>query len=280
MERKKYSEPGVDVIEELTAKLIVANRELKESEEARSRMLENISHDLRAPITAIRNSIDYLKDVDSLQKIDPKELAQILNLLDLRTKTLEVLIQDLYYLTSLDGDMNALERIEVPIGQFLEEYYFAAQMDLRYKDRTLKLEVPEDFSPIVSIDVSKMTRVLDNLFSNALKYSDIGCHIILGAYKVTDEMKKDYDENLKQKNLVAFYVRDNGMGIAKEDVSKIFDRLYRVSKSRTPGEKEVSGNGLGLAIVKSIVTKHHGSIYCESELGCGCTFTVLLEVVD
>ena len=113
---------------------------------------------------------------------------------------------------------------------------------------------------IVMIDGAKMIRVLDNLFTNARKYSDAGSVIALGAGKKDGE--------------VFFYVQDNGRGIPEELIPYVFDRTFRVSKDRSP--KGEPSNGLGLAIAKSIVNGHGGRIECKSTFGKGSKFIVYL----
>ena len=139
--RKKFSEPELNVIEELSAKLLVANEKLRKSEEKRTKMLENISHDLRAPLTAIRSAVDYLLTVSTEEETDKDELRQIGSLLHERTKILENLIQDLYYLTCLDNKAESFDMSDIPLGQFLEEYFYMAEMDARYEDKKLNFDV-------------------------------------------------------------------------------------------------------------------------------------------
>lgn len=266
-DKKKFEQPKVDsdTVAKLSKKLLEANAKLQEAEHERTLMLENISHDLRAPLTAIRSAIDYLKARDEKEglTVSSKDLSDMLRLIDNRALTLEVLVQDLFYLTSIESGREELKLQRVPIGQFLEEYFFAAQIDERYSGRNLLLEIPEDDDSFVSIDIGKMSRVLDNLFTNARKYSEDGSDITLGMGR--------YGDNVR------FFVRDTGAGIPKEEVSHIFERTYRVSKSRTP-EGETS-SGLGLSIVKSIVDQHGGRVWCESNLGEGSCFFVELPVV-
>ncbi len=266
-EKKKFAQPDVDsnTVAELSRKLIEANNQLVISERKRKGMLENISHDLRAPLTAIRSTVDYLKSRTEGDAFDvsPEEMSSMLNLLDVRTRTLEVLIQDLYYLTCLDGDKEEFSFEEVPLTQLLEEYFFAAEIDDKYEGYQLDLRVANDLDAVVKMDVAKMSRVLDNLFTNARKYAGEGSRIELGAY-VNDD--KAY-----------FYVADNGRGIPEKSLPYIFDRTYRVSDSRTPGQQ--TGSGLGLSIARAIVEKHEGSICCESTEGKGSRFTVMLPIV-
>ncbi|SFB84479.1 sensor histidine kinase [Butyrivibrio sp. YAB3001] len=261
-DKKRFEEPGVDsrTVEELSKKLLEANAKLQKAENERKIMLENISHDLRAPLTAIRSTVDYikLKNDDKSFNFTGDEFQDMLKLLDNRTKTLEVLVQDLYYLTCIDSGKDKLKLCEVPLEQFLEEYFFAAEMDDKYKKKRLILEIPDDYSRMVKLDTDKMTRVLDNLFTNAYKYSDDGAEIALGVKETSDK--------------ACFYVRDTGYGIKQEEVELIFDRTYTASSARTPSKEPSSG--LGLTIVESIVTQHGGRVWCESKYGEGSTFFV------
>lgn len=265
-DKRKFEQPAVDsnTVAELSKKLLEANAKLKEAELERKLMLENISHDLRAPLTAIRSAIDYLKARDEKEGLpaSSKDLSDMLRLIDNRALTLEVLVQDLFYLTSLESGRDELKMQRIPIAQFLEEYFFAAQIDERYAQRNLLLEIPEDDDSFVSMDIGKMSRVLDNLFTNARKYSEDGSDITLGMERVGD--------------CVRFFVRDTGLGIPEDEVAHIFDRTYRVSKSRTPAGE--TSSGLGLSIVKSIVDQHGGRVWCESNLGEGSCFFVELPV--
>ncbi|WP_044913648.1 sensor histidine kinase [Butyrivibrio sp. WCE2006] len=266
--KREFLQPSVDTdtIAELSQKLIEVNNELKHSEHERKMVLENISHDLRAPLTAIRSAIDYLvlKSDDSSNTISKEELDTYLKLFDMRVKTLEVLVNDLYYLTCIDSGSDGFEFKNIPIAQFLEEYFFSTEIDEKYKDYNLVLDVPEDMKDYVKLDIAKFSRVLDNLFNNARKYSDFGSTISLGVYRSGNE--------------VCVYVKDNGRGISDKAIPYIFDRTYRESDSRTP-EKEVS-SGLGLSIVKSIVEKHNGKIECKSKLGDGSEFLIYLPILN
>ena len=260
MDRKKYDAPKINKIEELTAQLLVANETLKRSELQRTQMLENISHDLRAPISAIRSSIDYLTMVCQSDTIDTDSVSHVVGLLDARTRTLEGLIRDLYYLTSMEGNHSTFIYERIPAGAFLEDYYFTTQLDEKYADKNLELKVPERFPYEIRIDTARMTRVLDNLFTNAARYSGQGADITLGA---------EYDGED-----VRIYVEDTGDGIASDQIPHIFERSYKASSARTPSGN--SGSGLGLAIAKEIIEKHKGSITCTSQLGKGSRFTVIL----
>ncbi|WP_029321013.1 sensor histidine kinase [Butyrivibrio sp. AE3004] len=265
--KKKFEQPIVDLktVEELSNRLLEANRELKHAEYERRSMIENISHDLRAPLTAIRSTVDYLtlKNRSDVEDITDEDLSTFLKLLDMRTRTLEVLVQDLYYLTCIESGSEKFKFKKVPIAQFLEEYYFAAEIDEKYADYELVLDVPEDMKEVVAIDIAKLSRVLDNLFNNSRKYSVVGCTITLGVYQVDKD--------------ICIYVKDNGQGISEKAIPHIFDRTYRESDSRTPEEE--TSSGLGLSIVKSIVEQHKGKVECKSKLGEGSTIFIYLPKI-
>lgn len=263
--KKQYEKPQLTV-EELSQalytaneKLRIANLHLMQTDEARVKMFTNISHDLRAPITAIRSSVEYLS---SCQPISPEDLSQILKIIEQRTMTLEQLINDIFLLASLEGTHNPLNLKAIDIGILLEDYFFTAQTDSLYKGRILALDVPSDFRILVQMDPDKIVRVLDNLFVNALKYSEPGDSISLS---VTLE-----------DTAVLIHVTDTGIGIPTEELSKIFTPAYTVSSSRTPNQ--ASSHGLGLSIAKSIIELHKGTIWCESVLGEGSTFSFTLPL--
>ena len=268
-EKKKFETPDVDsnTVVELSMRLIEANEKLRQAETERKNILENISHDLRAPLTAIRSTIDLIMenvseadtDKDSCGK-NADELQKLLQILDSRTKTMEVMIQDLYYLTRLENGNVQLELKDIPLADYLLEYFYSIEIDERYRNRKLRIDVPADMDVAVSIDPNKFARVLDNLVSNAWKYSDNGAEIIIGAKNKGTE--------------VTVFVKDNGFGISEEALPHIFDRTYRVSQARTPSKH--SGSGLGLSIVKNIVELHGGTITCDSRLFEGSTFTIKL----
>lgn len=237
------------------------NAALAKSEAARKEMLANISHDLRAPITAIRSSLDLINSYDEIPK---EELKNTLGLIDRRVATLESLIQDMYYLFCVEDEARPLSLETIEAGAFLESYFYDAIVDSRYDDHEMDIDIPMDLKCTVSIDVQKTIRVLDNLFTNAAKYSGSGSTITLSACKEDDRL--------------IIKVSDNGIGISEADLEKLFERTYTVSSSRTPGTE--AGSGLGLAIVKATIEREKGTVYCESKLGEGSSFFIELPVID
>ncbi len=267
-EKASFSSPSMEAetIESLSLKLLDANnklnqtnQELKRLQKEREEMLSNISHDLRTPITAIRSAVDYLT---SGQEISSDDYQNSLQLIDHRTKTLENLIQDMYYLFCMEDTSRELQWETLDAAPFLEEYFYDALPDSRYESHDMVLDVPQNLSCTITVDIQKMIRVLDNLMTNAAKYSAPESRIVLGARLSADASR------------LFISVTDNGAGIPAESLPHIFNRTYTVSSSRTPGS--ATGSGLGLAIVKAVVERHGGTVDCKSELGKGSTFTISL----
>lgn len=272
MHKNFFEEPNIqeDSITALSQKLLSvttqlqeSNKELQQLQKERADMLANISHDLRAPVTAIRGAVDYLL---SDSNISSEDNASILQLIDRRTKTLEILIHDMYDLFSIDTSDKSLSFEIIPAAPFLEEYFYSTILDKRYDNYDLSLEMSENLNCQIEIDIHKFIRVLDNLLTNAAKYSNPNTKIILKVVPSSDN------------SCLVISVIDQGMGIPEDALSKIFNRTYTVSSARTPNTP--TGSGLGLSIAKAIIEKHHGTILCESVLGKGSTFTIKLPIIS
>jgi len=271
MKKSPFEQPLIesDAIEALSARLLTtttrllqANFELQKVQDERSEMLANISHDLRAPITAIRSAVDYLLSGRNLSAEDYQSSLQLINR---RTKTLEDLIQDMYYLFCIEDTSKALNFEVVNVAAFLEEYFYDAIVDTRYDNHNMHLEIEDGLDCTIEIDIQKIVRVLDNLFTNAAKYSGAGTDIVL---------KAEMDAARAQ---IRISVTDNGPGIPAEAVKQIFNRTYTVSSARTPNSS--TGSGLGLSIVKAIMERHDGTVSCESVVGEGSTFSLAFPTI-
>ncbi|MDL2301715.1 HAMP domain-containing histidine kinase [Lachnospiraceae bacterium OttesenSCG-928-D06] len=270
MEKQAFLSPVLktDTLEHLSLTLIETTNRLNESnknllalKKEREEILANISHDLRAPINAIRSSLDlFYSSTDHSQE----EIASLFHLINQRTLILESLIQDMYYLFSLEDPMLSLEMETVQAALFLEEYFYTATVDHLYSERNMILDIAEDLDCMIQIDLPKFVRALDNLLTNSAKYSCKGDTITLQA-----ALSPTADS-------LCIHIIDTGIGISPDFLPHIFNRTYTVSKARTPGE--TSSTGLGLSIVKAVVEKHNGCICCESKEGKGSRFTITLPL--
>jgi signal transduction histidine kinase len=231
--------------------------DLKTSEQTRREFVANVSHELRTPITSIRSYAETLKD-------DPDMPA------DTRGRFLGVIVNESDRMTNIVQDLLTLSKFDAGSFDFVFEMfsfeksvrdvYNATRIEAQHHRHEFTLEF---LTPVPEIrgDRARVEQVLINMVSNAIKYTRDG-----GVIRMTAGEKDGH---------VWCTVKDNGIGIPKEDVAKIFDRFYRVDKARS---RESGGTGLGLSIAKEIAARHGGDITVQSVLGRGTTITVTLPV--
>lgn len=212
------------------------------AEKTKSELITNVSHDLRTPLTSVMGYIGLVKEGKYENESIMKEY---LNIAFNKSNQLKDLIEDLFEYTKLSNRGVALEKSKVNISEFLsqiiEEYIPMFEEN--------QLEVEKEFldeKSIVEIDASKIVRVFENLFSNAIKYS----------YKPGKVIVTSYNSN----GFVIIKIKNKGENIPKEKIDMLFDRFYRLDEARNSSTK---GSGLGLAISKNILELHGGSICAE-----------------
>lgn len=242
-------------------KLSEANKKLVESEKKRSELLVNISHDLRSPITTLQGYVEYLL---TFEHLDEQEVFLTLNQMHNKLLSLNYLLNEMLMITSLDSSDNRIMLKPIQIGGYLLEFFNSCKVDKKYAQRKLSLKIPEDFPYFVLLNSEMFMRVMDNLFTNALKYTSLNDEIIL--------------ETGLHGNEIIISVSDTGIGIDHKYLTLIFERTYMISDSRTPEQSK--GCGLGLSIAASIMEKHNGQIWCESTLGKGSTFYLSLPLYE
>jgi signal transduction histidine kinase len=242
-------------------KLTETNRKLVESEKKRSELMANISHDLRSPITTLQGYVEYLL---TFEQLDEQEVFFTLNQMHNKLRSLNYLLNEMLLITSLDSSEERVTLKPIQIRNYLLEFFNSCKVDKKYAQRRLSLKIPEDFPYFVLLNSEMFVRVLDNLFTNALKYSSPNDEIIL--------------ETGLHGNEVIISVSDTGIGIDHKYLTLIFERTYMISDSRTPDHSK--GCGLGLSIAASIMEKHNGQIWCESTLGRGSTFYLSLPLYE
>ena len=231
--------------------------EQEKEERERRLFVSNVSHELRTPLTSVKS---YLEALDEGALYDPVAPDFIKVSLD-ETNRMMRMVTDLLHLSRID---NATSHLDVELINFTAFITFILNRfdKMRGPDEEKKYELVRDY-PITSvwieIDTDKMTQVIDNILNNAIKYSPDGG-------KITVSMKTTDDQMILS-------IKDQGLGIPKQDLPKIFDRFYRVDRARSRAQ---GGTGLGLAIAKEIIKQHNGFIWAKSEYGKGSTFTIVL----
>jgi two-component system phosphate regulon sensor histidine kinase PhoR len=243
---------------EITGALVLFHdiTELKKMDQIRRDFVANVSHELRTPLSILRGYIETLLDSPVMSR---DELLRILRVMERHSKRLDSLAEDLLTLAQLESANPNLQLDDVDLRHFLSEVLRDWERKLAAKQLNIIIDVPPDF-PRIRADRVRLQEALYNLVDNALKYSRQRGEIRLIA------RRRDGETELS--------VSDNGVGIAKEDLPRIFERFYRADKARS--SENVHGTGLGLAIVKHIAHLHGGRVEAESELQKGTTIRLVL----
>ena len=240
--------------------LIVVLHDITEQEkidEERREFVANVSHELRTPLTTMRSYLEALAE----GAMHDEELApKFLNTAQTETERMIRLVNALLQLSKLDSTDYQLSTTWVDFGRYFHRIIDRFEMT-KSRHVTFKRLIPEEWIG-VEIDEDKITQVLDNIISNALKYSPEGGQVTFKLQVIGPNIEVS--------------IRDEGMGIPKENVSRIFERFYRVDKARS---RKMGGTGLGLAIAKEMIEAHKGQIWASSEEGKGTTvfFTLPYE---
>lgn len=224
--------------------------EQEKIEMERREFVANVSHELRTPLTTMRSYLEALSDGAWMDK----EIApNFLNVAQNETERMIRLVNDLLQLSKMDSKDYRLSKEWVDFVVFYNQIIDRFELT-KNQDVTFERKLP-DKAILIEIDPDKLTQVIDNIISNALKYSPEGG-------KVTFRVNEHEDK-------IIVGVTDQGMGIPKGSIDKIFGRFYRVDKART---RKLGGTGLGLAIAKEMVEAHDGHIWVRSIEGKGTTF--------
>lgn len=231
--------------------------DLTKSEQMRREFVANVSHELRTPITSVRSYAETLEsDPDMPDETRRRFLEVILNESDRMTK----IVQDLLMLSRFDAGSIEFDYQSFSFEKSVRDVYNAVLMEAQAHGHEFSLEFESRMPKIIG-DRARVEQVLINMASNAVKYTKTGGKIRLTAGEKNGE--------------VWCSVRDNGIGIPKADVDKVFDRFYRVDKARS---RESGGTGLGLSIAQEIVIRHGGRMELQSREGRGTKISVFLPV--
>lgn len=233
--------------------------EQDKEERERRLFVSNVSHELRTPLTSVKSYLEALDDGALSEPVAPDFVKVSLN----ETNRMMRMVTDLLSLSRID---NETSQLDIELTNFTAFITFILNRFDKIKSQsqedTKKYDLIREYpiTPIwVEIDTDKMTQVIDNILNNAIKYSPDGGKIKVGM-KTTDAQ-------------LIISISDEGLGIPKKDLPRIFDRFYRVDKARSRAQ---GGTGLGLAIAKEIIKQHKGFIWAKSEYGKGSTFTIVL----
>src|SRR5215213_2207387 len=222
---------------------------LRRLETVRRDFVSNLSHELRTPLASLKALAETLQE-GALE--DPPAARRFIGQIEIEVDALTQMVNELLELSKIESGRFSLDRSRVAPCDLLSSASQRMQLQAERANLRLRMECADDL-PNVHIDSQRLEQVLVNLIHNSVKFTRSGGEVVLSAQSGIGEVR--------------FCVRDTGVGIPAEDISRIFERFYRVDKSRTG-----SGTGLGLSIAKHIVEAHKGKIWAESVEGKGSTF--------
>ncbi|WP_342525116.1 ATP-binding protein [Chryseomicrobium sp. FSL W7-1435] len=230
--------------------------ELKRLEKVRQDFVANVSHELKTPVTSIKGFTETLL-YGAYQK--EETLLEFLEIIKLESDRLQLLIDDLLDLSKMEQQAFVLSKAPVSIDMLFQRALQITSQASAAKD--IHPVIEEGQHLLVKGDENRLLQVVVNLVSNAITYSSSHTAIALSSYR--------------EGQFGVLVIRDEGIGISSDELSRIFERFYRVDKARS---RNSGGTGLGLAIVKHLVEAHQGKIEVESEVGKGTTFRVFIPI--
>jgi signal transduction histidine kinase len=222
---------------------------LESQEKLRKDLTSDIAHELRTPITTLQTHLEALKD--GVFKITPERINSLYE----EIIRVSRIVNDLDNLNKYDNNNVILNKSSFDLAKLIKKVSNNFEAELKEKNITLKIKGDSE----VLADIDKITQVFINLISNAIKYTNSSGHINILISKDKKNVKID--------------VKDDGIGISESDLPFVFERFYRVDKSRT---RSTGGSGIGLSIVKTIVEAHHGIVSIVSKLNVGTTVTIVI----
>ena len=234
--------------------------ERKQAERLRDEFVALVSHELRTPLTSIQGYLDLLLEEDENEIDDPAMRRQFLSVIGRNARRLGRLVGDLLFVAQFEAGSLRLDWQQTDVRQVLANAVEAARPRAESNGLVLELEATERL-PLLRADGDRLGQAVDNLISNALKYTPDGGTVTVRAARVGDDVRIE--------------VTDTGIGIAHDEQERLFQRFFRASSAT---ERHIPGVGLGLTIVKAIVEGHGGTVSVSSTEGAGSTFSLDLPV--
>jgi PAS domain S-box-containing protein len=254
----EYQSIGIDITERKLAEEALRGyaEAIQDTNRKKTEFVSDVSHELRTPLASIKG---FAATVRSDEDMDPATRQEFLRIVEEETDRLTRIINDLLDLSRIESGRIKLKQENIKLGDLIRKNVLTIRDQAKKKNLELKMRVPEKF-PSVFADSDKISQVILNLLGNAIKYTKQG--------EVSISAREDNGHVLVE-------VSDTGIGIAKKDLPKIFEKFQRIEKA----EAGTKGTGLGLSIVKALVELQGGNVFVESEPGKGSKFGFRLPAI-
>ena len=256
MAKGRFSEPlpiyGNDEISDLSRSFNSMANELEKSTELRQQMVADISHELRTPLTVLSGKLEFT--LEQNRPLEPEEVAVLYD----EVIRLRGLVGELQDLSRLEAGHAMLDKTLIAFPAYFSDFQVLLEAEAESRNIDLRVDIASDVEYCYA-DPKRLKQIILNLINNAFRYTAEGGIVTVRVWQ--------------DKNEFYFSVQDTGIGIASDELDRIFERFYRTDQSR---DRESGGSGLGLAITKALVDAHDGCIKVASRLHEGTTFTVML----
>ncbi|MFS1514477.1 sensor histidine kinase [Chengkuizengella sp. SCS-71B] len=246
-----------DELGDLSRSIQKLSDDLEKLKKERTEFLSSISHELRTPLTYLKGYADVLKR----SNLTLKERDEFIIIIQEEAENVTSLVEDLFDLAKMDQNEFIIRKERVNCCEFLQE--IVSLFKPAFVEKSISLELFCDKNIYMYIDRIRFGQVIHNFLDNALKYSSSNTAVKI---RVLEEYQR-----------IKIQISDEGEGISEKDLSRIWDRLYRVDQSRS---RITGGSGLGLTIAKEIIERHGGEVGVESEIEKGTTFTIYLKIEE
>jgi two-component system phosphate regulon sensor histidine kinase PhoR len=233
--------------------------DLRRADRIRRDFVANVSHELRTPLTAVRGYVEALLDGGA----EPADVRRFLEIIGRHTLRMERLVRDLLRLARLDAGQEPLEHVACPVESLFEGVESELAPVLDGRQQVVEHSINRDAETVMG-DPAQLHDALRNLLENATNYAPEGSRIVMASERHGDRIR--------------LIVSDSGPGIPEADLPRVFERFYRVDKSRTRGTRDPGGTGLGLAIVKHLIELHGGRAMVANRPEGGAVFTLELPL--
>lgn len=251
----------IDSFNEMAQKLQDSEKVKAEYEENRRRLIANISHDLKTPITSIQG---YIEAINEWEAISPEDVGRYLKIIQNNTSYMNKLIDDLFLFSKLDMQKLEFQFETVGIRPFVND--LMEEFKLEFEEKDISFDYYDNLGEegCFNVDRKRLNQVLRNIIGNSVKYGDKESLFIKA-------------ELYNQDGYACIDIRDNGPGIPEDKLPHIFERFYRIDTERT---KDFMSTGLGLAIAKELMEAHGGRIKVSSVENEGSCFTIMLPIIQ